>query len=64
MKNKKTGIIIGIVAVVVIVAVSIVSNLHTCAECGKTYIGKEYKLVSVWGDSETVCKDCYNNLSW
>ena len=61
MKNKKTGIIIVIVLAVIIVVIAIVANIHTCEECNKTFIGKEYKIT--WFDqSETVCKDCYNDF--
>lgn len=59
--NKKKGIIIGAVAAIIIMAVSIIANIHTCEECDKIFIGKEYKIT--WFDqSETVCKDCYNDF--
>lgn len=43
---------------IVIVAIGIFSNIHTCEECDKTFFGKKY-LISFWGETETVCKDCY-----
>lgn len=62
-KKTMAVIIAGAVAVVMVVLI-VVTNIHTCDECDKTYFGKEYRLVSVWGNSESVCKDCYNRLSW
>lgn len=59
--NKKKGIIIGAVAAIIIIAVSIIANIHTCEECDKTFIGKEYKIT--WFDqSETVCKECHDDF--
>lgn len=56
--SKKKGITIGAVIAIVIIMLSIIANIHTCEECGKTFIGKEYKIT--WFDqSKTVCKKCY-----
>lgn len=52
-KNKVVGIC-AVAALLVVTIACIVSNLHTCAECGKNYLGRTYV---VWG--EEVCKDCY-----
>lgn len=61
MKNKKTVAIICAIAAVIIAAIVLVTNIHTCEECDKTFIGKEYKIT--WFDqSETVCKECYNDF--
>lgn len=61
MKSKQKGIIIGAVVVIIIAIIAIIANIHTCKECDKTFIGKEYKIT--WFDqSETVCKECYNDF--
>lgn len=52
-RNKVVGIC-AVIALLVVTITCIVSNLHTCAECGKNYLGRTY---IVWG--EEVCKDCY-----
>lgn len=61
MKNRKMGIIIGVVVVIIITVIAVIANIHTCEECDKTFIGKEYKIT--WFDqSETVCKECYGDF--
>ena len=59
LKNKKTKVI-AIVAVAILAVVIIVSNIHTCQECDEAYFGKKYE-ISFWGETEVVCKDCYND---
>ena len=59
-KKKKIGILAG-VAAVIIVLLLIVTHIHTCEECDKTYVGKKYT-VSFWGESESVCKECYDDF--
>lgn len=61
MKKQKIGIIVGVIAALLIAIIAIVSNIHTCEECEKTYIGKEYK-ITFFDQSETVCKECYNGF--
>ncbi len=59
--NTKKGIIIGALVIVVVAAIAVAANIHTCEECDKTFIGKKYEIT--WFDqSETVCKDCYNDF--
>lgn len=49
------------IAAVVIVILAVVLNIHTCEECGDVYFGKK-NTISFWGESESVCKDCYNDF--
>ena len=57
--KKKIIIIVSSVAAVLLLVLIVVFNIHTCDECGDTYFGKKYK-VSFWGETEYMCKDCYN----
>lgn len=59
-KKKKIGIFAGIAAVIIVLLI-IAANIHTCEECDKVYIGKKHS-ISFWGQSEDVCKDCYNDF--
>lgn len=64
IKTRKNTNILKIVipvVVVLIIILAVVCNIHTCEECGKTYLGKDYT-ISFWGESESVCKDCYNDF--
>lgn len=58
--KKKIGVISGIVAVV-IVLIAIVSCIHICDECDKTYLGIKHT-VTFWGETENLCKDCYDDF--
>lgn len=58
--NKK--VVIAVVAVIAILVVAL--NLHKCEECEEIYFG-EKNVVSFWGESAEVCKDCYEDFySW
>lgn len=46
---------------IVVFGIVIGVNIHTCDECGKTYLGKEYT-ISFFGESVNVCKDCYEDV--
>lgn len=59
--KKKIIIIASSVAAVLLLALIIILNIHTCDDCGDTYFGKRYK-VTFWGETEYMCKDCYNDL--
>lgn len=59
--KKKKIKIIAIAAVVVIVVLIIVTHIHTCEECEKVYFGNKHT-ISFWGESENVCKECYNDF--
>lgn len=52
-----------IVAIIMltIVAYFVAINIRTCEECGKLYFGKEYT-ISWWGQTVSVCKDCYDDF--
>ena len=51
-----------VIAIIAILAVAF--NLHTCEECEKVYLGEE-KVISFFGASAKVCKDCYEDFySW
>lgn len=56
-KVKKYGIIAAVV-IILLVAVSVLTNIHTCGSCGKTYVGKEYRIQGFFNDYKC-CKDCY-----
>lgn len=61
-KNKIKKIVI--IAAVIVVLLIIAGNIHQCEECDKLYFGKK-NTISFWGESENVCKDCYNDFySW
>lgn len=63
-RKKKKFLIIGIIAAAIIVLLVIVTNIHQCEECEKIYFGKRHT-ISFFGESENVCKDCYNDFySW
>ena len=59
-KKKKTSVIAAVIAIAIVVLI-IVTNIHSCEDCGKTYIGKEYT-ISFWGETEKVCRECYNDF--
>lgn len=62
-KNKKFKIA-GIIVTVLVVLLIVVTNIHQCEECDKVYFGKKHT-ISFWGESENVCKDCYDDFySW
>lgn len=60
-KKNKMIAILGVFAVIIAAIILIVTNMHTCEECNKTYLGKKYEIV-FFGQSEIVCKDCYNDF--
>ncbi len=57
-KSKWIGFL-SVVALLAVIITCIVSNLHTCAECDKNFLGRSY---IVWG--EEVCRDCYEDWSF
>ncbi|MCI9641691.1 MAG: zinc-ribbon domain-containing protein [Eubacterium sp.] len=59
-KKKKIAIFAGIAAIIIILLL-IVTSIHTCDECDKTYLGKKHE-VTFWGETENLCKDCYNDF--
>jgi uncharacterized Zn finger protein (UPF0148 family) len=60
--NKKKKITtISIIIAVVIVILFIVTHIHQCEECDKVYFGNKHT-ISFWGETENVCKDCYNDF--
>ena len=62
--NNNTGRkrIAAIVAVVVVViGLTLGLGLHRCEECDGIYFGKQHK-VSFFGETEKVCKDCYDDF--
>lgn len=61
-QTQKNNIKIAAIVVAVLVLMFIIlSNIHTCEECEKVYFGKE-NTISFFGESESVCKDCYNDF--
>ena len=56
-KKKKIGIIVA-VAVVLIVAMSILTHINTCDNCDKTYVGKKHYVI-IWGEGGNLCNDCF-----
>lgn len=56
-KRKKIGIITAVL-IVLIVAISIFANIHTCDRCGEHFFGKEYRIIGVFEDYNA-CRDCY-----
>ena len=58
--KSKVGLVAAIM-VVVIVIIGILANIRTCDECNKTYVGKKHT-VSFWGETENLCKDCYDDF--
>ena len=66
VKETKTGTnkkFIPLIAVgaVVLIALIVVFNIHTCEECDEVYFGKQHK-ISFFGETEKVCKDCYDDF--
>lgn len=60
--GKILKIVLPIIFVLIIIfGIVIGTNIHTCDECGKTYLGKEYT-ISFFGESVNVCKDCYEEV--
>lgn len=56
---KKYGIIV--VAVIILIgAVSVLTNIHSCESCGKTYVGKKYRIQGIFNDYKC-CEDCYRD---
>lgn len=53
------GIVAAIILAVVIGVIGIFSNLHTCDECQRKYVGKEYYARGIFDDYR-LCKDCYD----
>lgn len=49
------------IVIAVVLLLAVVLNIHTCEECGDVYFGKK-NTISFWGESESVCKDCYNDF--
>lgn len=41
---------------VIVGAVLLLTNIHTCDWCHKTYVGAQY--YDMWDTSELMCKDC------
>lgn len=59
-KKRKIGIFAGVFAAVVVLLL-LVTSIHTCDECDKTYLGKKHT-VTFWGETENLCKDCYDDF--
>lgn len=60
-KNAQKKLIIILTAVIVFVGIlTIVSNIHRCDDCDEVYFGKRHK-ITFFGESEYVCKDCYDD---
>lgn len=61
-QTQKNNIKIAAIVVAVLVLMFVIlSNIYTCEECEKVYFGKE-NTISFFGESESVCKDCYNDF--
>ena len=64
--NKQRNIMIAAVAVFVVLLLVVITNIHRCEECGDVYFGKK-NTISFFGQTEDVCKDCYEDFysfSW
>lgn len=59
-KKKKQMKIAAIIAAAALIVILIISNIHICEECDKVYLGKQYT-IRFWGETEDVCKECYND---
>lgn len=57
----KVIIIAAVIVFVIALGAIIGTNIHTCDECQKTYLGKKYT-ISFWGQREDICKECYTDL--
>lgn len=58
--NKKTLKQLSIIAIILIIIAScivILTNLHTCSDCGKTFWGDGYTILG-----QRICKDCYDYI--
>lgn len=57
-ENKRKKLPWGFItfSVIVIGAVLLLANVHTCNWCHKTYVGAQY--YDIWDTSELMCKDC------
>lgn len=58
-KGKRIAAIIAVA--VVVIGLTLGLGLHRCEECDEIYFGKQYK-VSFFGETEKVCKDCYDDF--
>lgn len=58
--SRTKKILAGIVGAVMllIIIISVATNVHYCDYCDKRYIGKEYHISGLF-DSYNVCRDCY-----
>ena len=56
-KIKKYGIIAGVV-LVLIVAISMIANFHTCDRCGKHFFGKQFVISGEYNNYKC-CRSCY-----
>lgn len=62
--NRKQSKIIIITATVIISLIAmllVVTHIHKCDECNKVYFGSRHQ-ISFFGETENVCKDCYNDF--
>lgn len=60
--NKKFITIV--IIIIAIITLTLATHIHQCEECNKVYFGNKHT-ISFWGQSEIVCKDCYNDFySW
>lgn len=54
-KKKKIAVIVA----VIIVFLLIVTHIHHCDECDRTYFGNKHTLTS-FGETYDLCKECYD----
>lgn len=58
MKTESKKVPWGLITLgaVIIGAILLLTNIHTCDWCHKTYVGAQY--YDMWDTSELMCKDC------
>ncbi len=56
--KRKKICIVSVTAIILIIAVSLFINVHTCERCGRIYMGKGYNFHGEFNDYQ-ICRDCF-----